>query len=86
MKRYRTGNTLGVGNVGLGGGWRAGRIAYGDAIFLGTEAALITRGDQLAGTQDLTVSIEFGGPDLASCDCARQVRSTGFVPRTTAFS
>ena len=43
LKRYRHLNNSGVGNVGLGGGQRAGRIAYGDAVFLRNEAALLGR-------------------------------------------
>src|SRR5512134_3302443 len=44
LKRYRAKNALGIANVGLGLGQRAGRIAYGDAIFLRTEADLVARG------------------------------------------
>lgn len=43
LKRYRTRNALGIANVGLRGGQRAGRIAYGDAIFLRTEPDLMAR-------------------------------------------
>jgi FkbM family methyltransferase len=33
-KRYRHLNSLGVGNVGTGGGHRAGQLAYADAVFM----------------------------------------------------
>ncbi len=43
LKRYRHLNHGGVGNIGLGGGQRAGRLAYGDAIFLLREELLLER-------------------------------------------
>lgn len=41
-KRYRYLNSLGVGNVGTGGGHRSGQLAYADAIFM-------VRGDVFSG-------------------------------------
>lgn len=43
LKRYRRRNSAGIGNVSLGGGQRAGRLAYGDAIFLLREEVLENR-------------------------------------------
>ena len=43
LKRYRRRNSAGVGNLSLGGGQRAGRLAYGDAIFLLREDVLEKR-------------------------------------------
>lgn len=43
LKRYRRRNGFGIGNLGMGGGQRAGRLAYGDAIFLLKEAELRKR-------------------------------------------
>jgi FkbM family methyltransferase len=65
LKRYRAKNALGIANIGLGGGQRAGRIAYGDAIFMRTETALIARG----GTALLKVIlalVAYGKPDIAA--------------------
>lgn len=43
LKRYRRLNAAGIGNRSLGGGQRAGRLAYGDAIFFLREDRLLTR-------------------------------------------
>lgn len=65
LKRYRARNALDIANVGLGGGQRAGRIAYGDAIFLRTEAALIARGGAALLKAVLAV-VAYGKPDIAA--------------------
>jgi FkbM family methyltransferase len=41
LKRYRAANSLDVRNAPTGDGQRSGRIAYGDAIFLRTENAIL---------------------------------------------
>jgi FkbM family methyltransferase len=46
-KRYRHLNSLGVGNVGTGGGHRAGQLAYADAIFMVSNDVLARRIAQL---------------------------------------
>ena len=43
LKRYRRINQAGIGNISMGGGQRAGRLAYGDAIFFINEARLLER-------------------------------------------
>ena len=43
LKRYRRLNSCGVGNISLGGGQRAGRLAYGDALFMLREDYLLDR-------------------------------------------
>ena len=43
LKRYRRKNELGVGNVSLGRGQRAGRLAYGDALFMLRQDKLLAR-------------------------------------------
>lgn len=43
LKRYRALNSQGVGNVGTGGGHRAGQLAYADAIFVADEDLLARR-------------------------------------------
>ena len=65
LKRYRAKNVLGIANVGLGGGQRAGRIAYGDAIFLRTEADLVARGGATL-LKAILALVAYGKPDLAA--------------------
>ena len=43
LKRYRWANSAGIGNMSLGGGQRAGRLAYGDAVFFLKESELRSR-------------------------------------------
>ncbi len=43
LKRYRAVNSLGVSNVGTGGGHRAGQLAYGDAVFVASDELLERR-------------------------------------------
>lgn len=43
LKRYRWLNSQGVGNVGTGSGHRAGQLAYGDAVFVASDALLQRR-------------------------------------------
>lgn len=45
LKRYRWANSAGIGNMSLGGGQRAGRLAYGDAVFFLKERELQSRLD-----------------------------------------
>lgn len=69
LKRYRAANPLGVANIGLGRGQRAGRIAYGDAIFLRRDADLLARAGADGGAtllRAVIVLIAYGKPDLAA--------------------
>ncbi|GAB4533044.1 MAG: hypothetical protein Kow00133_21140 [Amphiplicatus sp.] len=47
LKRYRHENSAGLGNLSLGRGQRAGRVAYGDAIFLLREDAAARRAEAM---------------------------------------
>lgn len=49
LKRYRHANSAGLGNLSLGRGQRAGRVAYGDAIFLLREEAAARRAETMDG-------------------------------------
>ena len=69
LKRYRAKNPLAIGNVGLGGGQRAGRIAYGDAIFLRREADIQARARADEGVsllRAIVALIAYGKPDMAA--------------------
>jgi FkbM family methyltransferase len=65
LKRYRALNKAGVANVGLGRGQRAGRVAYGDAIFLKNEATILERGG-LAVAKAIVALVAYGKPDMAA--------------------
>lgn len=65
LKRYRAKNALGIANIGLGGGQRAGRIAYGDAIFLRTETDLVARGGESV-LRAILALVAYGKPDIAA--------------------
>jgi FkbM family methyltransferase len=68
LKRYRAANRMGIGNIGLGGGNRPGRLAYADAFFLLNEGQLIERARAsrgLALIKLVTTLIAYGKPDLA---------------------
>jgi FkbM family methyltransferase len=69
LKRYRAANTLGIANIGLGQGQRAGRLAYGDAIFLRSEPDLLERGRADRGVSILRAVLgllAYGKPDMAA--------------------
>jgi hypothetical protein len=69
VKRYRAANSLGIRNVGLGKGQRAGRIAYGDAIFLRREEDMLAQAeaDEGAGLlRTIVALLAYGKPDLAA--------------------
>ena len=73
LKRYRRKNAEGVGNISLGRGQRAGRLAYGDALFFLEEARLLARirglpraeGEAIALKAILSL-IVYGKPDMAA--------------------
>lgn len=65
LKRYRALNKAGVANVGLGSGQRAGRVAYGDAIFLRNEKTIVERGEA-ALTKAIVALVAYGKPDIAA--------------------
>lgn len=73
LKRYRRRNSAGIGNVSLGGGQRAGRLAYGDAIFLLREDVLESRlasaGSEIAEAMVLKTALGllvYGKADMAA--------------------
>jgi len=69
IKRYRALNKAGVANVGLGGGQRAGQIAYGDAIFLRNEEIILQRARNDSGVslmKAIVALVAYGKPDLAA--------------------
>lgn len=69
LKRYRRGNSFGIGNISLGRGQRAGRLAYGDALFLLSEDSLVRRieaeGEDLAMKAILALLV-YGKADVAA--------------------
>ena len=73
LKRYRRANSAGIGNRSLGAGQRAGRLAYGDAIFFLREDLLHARLEALdAGSAEslalkaVLVLVVYGKPDMAA--------------------
>jgi FkbM family methyltransferase len=73
LKRYRHANSAGIANVSLGGGQRAGRLAYGDAWFMLGEdmlaarlAALDDAGAAVLAQKAMTVLLVYGKADLAA--------------------
>lgn len=73
LKRYRRVNEAGIGNKSLGGGQRAGRLAYGDAIFCIEEQRLLSRIEALPPTQAEALALKsmiallvYGKPDMAA--------------------
>lgn len=73
LKRYRRLNAAGIGNLSLGGGQRAGRLAYGDAIFFLREDHLLARiegADAIAGEaialRSILAMMVYGKPDMAA--------------------
>lgn len=60
IKRYRRINGAKVGNVSVGGGQRAGRIAYGDALFVTREEKLLERIEAEGETLALKVLVALG--------------------------
>lgn len=73
LKRYRRANSASVGNMSFGGGQRAGRLAYGDAIFFLRESVLLDRirsaaegeGEQIA-LRSILAMLVYGKPDMAA--------------------
>lgn len=73
LKRYRRINEAGIGNISLGGGQRAGRLAYGDAIFFINEARLLARIEGLPGPEAEATALKaivalliYGKADMAA--------------------
>lgn len=69
LKRYRRLNSAGIGNISLGGGQRAGRLAYGDALFVLGEDRLLPRikeeGEALA-LKAIVSMLVYGKADMAA--------------------
>lgn len=69
LKRYRRANSFGIGNISLGRGQRAGRLAYGDALFVLSEDRLAERigaeGEDLA-MKAIVALLVYGKADLAA--------------------
>ncbi|WP_380875626.1 hypothetical protein ACFB49_05380 [Sphingomonas sp. DBB INV C78] len=69
LKRYRALNSANVGNVSLGGGQRAGRLAYGDAFFLRREEDLLARvaqGGETVALKAILGLLIYGKADMAA--------------------
>jgi FkbM family methyltransferase len=73
LKRYRRRNAEKVGNISLGGGQRAGRLAYGDAMFFIEESRLLERVRALPQPEAMAVMLRaiasliiYGKPDMAA--------------------
>ena len=73
LKRYRLINQAGIGNISLGGGQRAGRLAYGDAIFFINEARLLARIEGLPAAEAEATALKaivalliYGKADMAA--------------------
>lgn len=74
LKRYRRANVAGIGNLSLGGGQRAGRLAYGDAIFVLRQDPLLQRIAAAPSPEEaealalkaVIALIVYGKPDMAS--------------------
>ena len=73
LKRYRRRNGPGIGNMSLGGGQRAGRLAYGDAIFFPREdviesrlAAASPEGAEAIVLKVILGLLVYGKPDMAA--------------------
>ncbi|MGS1016989.1 FkbM family methyltransferase [Allosphingosinicella humi] len=71
LKRYRRLNRHGIGNVSLGAGQRAGRLAYGDALFFLKETTLLERIRHGGGGETLALKailglLVYGKADMAA--------------------
>jgi len=73
LKRYRWANRSAIGNLSMGGGQRAGRLAYGDAIFFLTESELRARIEAAAPGEAqhivlgaITALLGYGKADMAA--------------------
>lgn len=69
LKRYRRLNRAAIGNVSLGRGQRAGRLAYGDAFFMLEEKRLIDRiraEGEAAALKAIVALLVYGKADLAA--------------------
>ena len=73
LKRYRHENAAGLGNLSLGGGQRAGRLAYGDAFFLLREDVAGTRAEAMRDEEcaafvlkAIITLLAYGKADLAA--------------------
>ena len=73
LKRYRRKNSAGIGNLSLGAGQRAGRLAYGDALFFLREEVLeqrlaaATPADAQAMVLKVVLGLlTYGKPDMAA--------------------
>jgi len=73
LKRYRRLNQAAIGNIGLGGGQRAGRLAYGDALFFLEEGRLFDRIAALPPAEAEATALRaivglivYGKPDMAA--------------------
>jgi FkbM family methyltransferase len=71
FKRYRARNAAGIRNLSLGLGQRAGRLAYGDALFMRSDLAAriaqMSRADAQSTTlKAIILCLVYGKADLAS--------------------
>jgi len=72
LRRYRQRNQAGIGNVSFGFGRRAGRLAYGDALFVLEEKRLLARLEampapeaEVAALRAILGLLIYGKPDAA---------------------
>jgi FkbM family methyltransferase len=73
LKRYRRKNAEGIANISLGRGQRAGRLAYGDALFFLEESRLLARIEALPRAEGEALALKailslivYGKPDMAA--------------------
>lgn len=78
LKRYRAINSAGIGNISLGMGQRAGRLAYGDALFVLSDAQVDARIAAATPAEAeaivlrlIAMLLVYGKPDLAAAQFDR---------------
>lgn len=94
LKRYRRRNESGIANLSLGSGQRAGRLAYGDALFFIEESRLLARLATLEGPAAEALALKaviaflvYGKPDMAAriFDITRHVLPIARADKIAAF-
>jgi FkbM family methyltransferase len=82
LKRYRAANSLGIRQPLLGGGQRSGRVAYGDAIFMRRQDAILAAAREDGGAsvlKGMLALLAYGKADHAAAlfDVGRQILPAG---------
>lgn len=80
LKRYRAENGLGIYQPLLGGGQRSGRVAYGDAIFIRREEAILDAAAQDSGASLLCAVVALLAYGKADHAAALLERGRGTLP------